>query len=180
MGLAAAAALLSCLSLAPHDSISYVETVQWCVRGLGVSRSVARQLSQCHRGSSLQGSTSLEVFPYMVCYEGSCCFAPFFVKMSTFCCLLRNVTFLGFVRGRFLLPVIFNLIFRFPVIQDSFIASLDSFFCAGMSSPFTKSSVVGCGECLPFLSGGGGGACVRALGFSRSPYGHDEGFIFMI
>ena len=45
---AAAATHLSSLSLAPHDSVSYVETVQRCAEELGVSRAVARQLSQCH------------------------------------------------------------------------------------------------------------------------------------
>ena len=63
---AAAAALLLSLFLAPHTSASSVEPVQWCVRELGVSHAVARLPSRCHRASSLRGSTSLEVFPFMM------------------------------------------------------------------------------------------------------------------
>ena len=63
---AAAAALLSSLSLAPHTSASYVKPVQRCARELGVSHAVARQPSWCHRVSSLRGSTSTEVFLYMM------------------------------------------------------------------------------------------------------------------
>ena len=63
---AAAATLLSSLSLAPHASASYLEPVQQCARELGVLCAVARQPSWCHRASSLRGSTSMEVFSYMV------------------------------------------------------------------------------------------------------------------